>query len=427
MKKTKLLLLIGFFSFVCIQSSFTTEFNSVEFGLNNRTKYFQNIAFVPGNGINVVAVAQLASIWHSSDNGANWRQVKGPSYENPVNESDIPTNDSTLLGVGFVDNQIGFACGGTKNVVSILFYTADGGLTWTDVSSQLPADLLTKGLIGVCPVNESTVYIQGTSGNVIKGSKSGSIWTYTKKASIGTGTADAFGFDFAGSTAFATLQGSKLYKNATIDDDLAVWSQVTYTPGWGTIYLMDVEFADANNGLTVGNLGKILKTADGGTTWTEVSSGVTSNLRRIAYENALNVYVVGQQGTILESLDGGTTWAKATSNTTREIKGVDSKNGQILAVCFHGTILSYPAQVPNALNNVAIAKVAVSPNPALDYLQIKCDKTISGITITDLTGKSVLSVKNYSTSVYVGNLAKGIYFVSIKTNEGNISVKFCKE
>lgn len=430
MKRLNFIFLMGFFSFVCNQSIFATEFNSVEFGLNNRTKHLQNISFVPGVGTNVVAVAQLACIWHSSDNGANWRQVRGPVYANPEAETDIPTNDSTLFGVGFINDQIGFACGGTKDIVSVLFFTSDGGLTWTNVSAQLPADVRTKGLTGICPVDESTAYIYGCKGIMIKASKSGSIWSYTKKALIGgIDTYDAKGMDFAGSNAFVAYQGGKLLWNAAIDSQTA-WTLATITPsspGWGSMLLLDVEFFDANNGLTVGNQGKILKTTDGGATWALVTSGVTSHLFKIAYVNSQRVFVIGRDGTILESTDGGTTWTDATSNTTRAIQSVDAKNGQVLAVCFHGTVLSYPAQTPNALNSVEYAKVSVYPSPALDYLQIECDKTFSGILVSDITGKSVLSWADNFGSLYVGNLSTGIYFVTLQTKEGEIRQKFFKK
>jgi photosystem II stability/assembly factor-like uncharacterized protein len=430
MKRLNFIFLMGVFSLVCSQSIFATEFNSVEFGLNNRSKHLQNISFVPGVGTNVVAVAHLACIWHSSDNGANWRQVRGPVHANPAAEADIPINDSILYGVGFISDQIGFACGGTEDIVSILFNTSDGGLTWTDVSSQLPADVRTRGLTGICPVDETTAYIYGCKGVVIKASKSGSVWSYTKKVSIGTDANDAKGMDFAGTTAFATDQLGLLLRNAAIDDSQSPWTLATITPsspGWGKWLILDVEFFDANNGLTVGNQGKILKTTDGGATWALVTSGVPNNLSKIAYVSSQRVFVSGRDGTILESTDGGTTWTSATSNTVRAINSIDAKNGQVLAVCFHGTVLSNPAQVPNALNSVKSAEVAVYPNPAIDYLQIECDKTISGIRVSDITGKSVLSGSDYSGSLYVGNLSTGIYFVTIQTKEGEIRQKFFKK
>ena len=54
--------------------------------------------------------------------------------------------------------------------------------------------------------------------------------------------------------------------------------------------------------------GTILKTIDGGTTWTTLSSGTTNDLNSVYFTDANTGYAVGDTGTILKTIDGGTTW-----------------------------------------------------------------------------------------------------------------------
>jgi photosystem II stability/assembly factor-like uncharacterized protein len=429
MKKTKLLLLIGVLSFVFIQSTFSTDFRNVEFGTMNRTKYFTGISFVPGSGTSVVAVAQLSCIWYSADNGANWRQVNGQVHPNPVAEADIPTNDSTFNAVRFVNSQIGFACGGKKNIVSILFYTTDGGLTWRDISSQLPEDVKTKGFVGLSVFDESNVYFYGYTGVVVLATKSGSDWTFTKKMQVGNGTGDIYGLSFAGTNSYAALLGAKIYKNPNISDITVAWSQVSGLPA--TFYNTDVKFFDSSNGVAVAN-GSIVKSTDGGATWTPSAFNPTdltlpTRFNKIAYQDAQKVFVCGAGGGILESVDGGSTWTKAISNSTRAINSIDIKNGQVLAVGLHGTIFSYPEQVPSALKSVDMASVTVFPNPVIDKLSIQTNENIKSIEVLGLAGESLFRTSEVMNSVFVGNLAKGIYFVRVKTDKGGFSQKFIKQ
>lgn len=62
-------------------------------------------------------------------------------------------------------------------------------------------------------------------------------------------------------------------------------------------------------GIVVGDSGTILKTTDGGTIWTPISSGTTKNLNSVDFPNADTGFAVGENGIILKTIDGGSTWA----------------------------------------------------------------------------------------------------------------------
>jgi photosystem II stability/assembly factor-like uncharacterized protein len=66
-----------------------------------------------------------------------------------------------------------------------------------------------------------------------------------------------------------------------------------------------VSFVDANTGTAVGNYGTILRTRDGGVTWTPQTSGTTNPLYGVSFMDANTGTVVGGTGTILRTTTGG--------------------------------------------------------------------------------------------------------------------------
>ncbi len=102
-------------------------------------------------------------------------------------------------------------------------------------------------------------------------------------------------------------------------DGGATWTQqVSGT----TNNLTAVSFVDANTGTVVGTFGTILRTTDGGETWnTQVSwTGVT--LIGVTFLDEMTGTVVGQLGTILHTTDGGETWSRLASGTNASLWAV---------------------------------------------------------------------------------------------------------
>lgn len=72
----------------------------------------------------------------------------------------------------------------------------------------------------------------------------------------------------------------------------------------------DTLFLDGLNGWSVGENGEILRTVDGGKTWQNRASGVTTRLTGVRFGDALNGWAVGDGGVVLRTTDGGTTWTR---------------------------------------------------------------------------------------------------------------------
>ena len=75
-------------------------------------------------------------------------------------------------------------------------------------------------------------------------------------------------------------------------------------------------FFDDTLGYAVGQSGTILKTINGGNTWTRLVSGTTATLRGVSFSDATHGVAVGDLGTILRTTNGGTSWVKCTSGLT---------------------------------------------------------------------------------------------------------------
>ena len=70
-----------------------------------------------------------------------------------------------------------------------------------------------------------------------------------------------------------------------------------------------VSFITPVVGWAVGNDGTILKTTNGGTSWTSQSIETSVPLYSVSFTDSDNGTVVGDVGTILRTTDGGTTWS----------------------------------------------------------------------------------------------------------------------
>jgi len=80
----------------------------------------------------------------------------------------------------------------------------------------------------------------------------------------------------------------------------------------------DIKFLDENTGVAVGGnkendaIETIIKTEDGGASWSIISDRMSPCLRSISFIGTSSVFAVGNSGTILKSSDQGDTWTTIT-------------------------------------------------------------------------------------------------------------------
>ncbi|WP_143754216.1 T9SS type A sorting domain-containing protein [Chryseobacterium sp. 52] len=65
-------------------------------------------------------------------------------------------------------------------------------------------------------------------------------------------------------------------------------------------------------------------------------------------------------------------------------------------------------------------KISAAPNPFTDLLTISDISEVKSINVTDVSGKLVKVIEKPSASLYLGDLKEGVYFISLKMNNGSI-------
>ncbi len=108
--------------------------------------------------------------------------------------------------------------------------------------------------------------------------------------------------------------------------------------------LYSVFFTDSNNGYAAGDFGTIIKTTDGGTTWTIYYSGNPIVLRSIFFTDNNTGYIAGQDGStgdlILKTTNAGSTWNKVYSGPAFWLNSIYFPTNNVgYSVGFNGEIL----------------------------------------------------------------------------------------
>ena len=87
------------------------------------------------------------------------------------------------------------------------------------------------------------------------------------------------------------------------------WSNLNPSYQVTPMTLWSVFFLDANTGYIGGRYGTLLKTTNGGTSWTTLNPGVTDDITSVFFTDANTGYAtVGPSGSILKTTNGGVNW-----------------------------------------------------------------------------------------------------------------------
>lgn len=92
----------------------------------------------------------------------------------------------------------------------------------------------------------------------------------------------------------------------------------------------DIHYVDAQTAWAAGDHGTLLRTLDGGTTWTAIDSGTRENLYAVHFIDSSHGWVSGGNGVLLRTDDGGEHWSNQILNNYPHLKDVqflDAQNG----------------------------------------------------------------------------------------------------
>ena len=243
------------------------------------------------------AVNSSGEIYKTTNGGKNWmKQFQSDSY---------------FRSVGFANDSVGWA--GTVDSASILYLTIDGGSTWTEIEN-IP-EPKPKRICGMSVINDSTMYACGAfdgTPRFIKTTDRGKTWT-VKDMYFYVGT--LIDIYFLDSQRGFLVGGNKesFPKNTKpmviyTDDGGNTWKNrfVGKNNGW----CWKIAFPTQQIGyisVEVFDRAYVLKTTNGGFTWTEKEIPDNYDIQGIGFINA-NVGWVGGYGNTSITTDGGNTW-----------------------------------------------------------------------------------------------------------------------
>jgi len=233
-----------------------------------------------------------------------------------------------------------------------IFKSTDDGATWASQTSGHP----TINLQAVLALSATHVVVCGDSCYVLESTNGGSSWSHIYQSCTGvihsivhdsTAAGDSLWFVGANSelllasTSNLVAEGNAGY-NATSDffsvaragaNIIAVGSNgaIGYPAYPNFHYFSDANLAPSDTFfaiyassqilLAIGTNGKIVRSTNGGTSWSQIVSGVTANLYHLdtITGSAGNLIAVGARGIVIRSTDFGQSWTRLDSGARRPV------------------------------------------------------------------------------------------------------------
>ncbi|MEX6502097.1 WD40/YVTN/BNR-like repeat-containing protein [Pseudomonas sp. 25A3E] len=224
------------------------------------------------------AVGHDALILASSDGGATWtKQFEEREREAP------------LLDVWFKDRDNGYAVG----AYGALLETTDGGANWEDVSDRLDNE---DGyhLNAIVAVKDAGLFIVGELGAMFRSADWGQTWEAVQGPYEGS-LFGALGTDEAGNLLAYGLRGH-LFRSSDFGDS---WQRIELnTPSNGPLEfgLADGNLLADGSIVVVGHGGSVLKSSDGGRSFSLFNRADRISLAGITALDNGNLILVGQGG-----------------------------------------------------------------------------------------------------------------------------------
>lgn len=394
---------------------------------NGNNQRFDDVFFLNEN-LGWAANGAYATVYKTSDGGASW-QAQLSEY------STLIPGNSYFRNVEFLNENVGFL--GT--LLNGMYKTADGGATWSFVNNITPSP---QAICGLDAVGTSTVYGCGayyTPAYIIKSVDSGETWQYIDMSAYANALVEVLFVDEnLGYAAGNDSQGGVILK--TTDGGLT-WTSI-YNSNLAGEYVWKLQVLFSNPNAIFGavesvanHLGKVIHSLDNGATWIS-HDAPESIIQAMGFVSETHGWAGGHTTGFYETIDGGATWTPGIGNNLNRIFILNDH----LAYAAGATVYKFSDEVLATTDFKDLPrtplKASIQPNPVKDKLNIRIEFKESdhlNMELYDAAGRLVkdlqkdninaASVKNYT---YDFPYAKGVYYVSIHTNTGRQAIKFVK-
>jgi photosystem II stability/assembly factor-like uncharacterized protein len=374
-------------------------------------------------------------IYKTIDGGDNWIQQKNSA-------------GTYFRAIAFIDNQTGFAGNvGTNYFPGVtdtnpLYKTIDGGNSWSPVTANITGTVPT-GICAIQAVNANVIYAAGRVGGpavMMKSTDGGSNWVGTTLPNTCKMVLDLHfqtpdvGYIFTGTNTNVALSKARILKTT---DGGATWTTV-YTSNRNYEMIWKAWFPSTNVGYaTIQSYDSsasnryIVKTTDGGQTWTELPLSNTG-VREfgIGFINE-NVGWVGCETEAYETQDGGTTWSNVNlGEYANKFSIISNPDGTKTCYAAGLNVSKYTTSNLNIdYSPVSRKELLIYPNPAPSgsYVSISLEKIPNKVIKAELISVDGKLTSLLFNSYFVGTSESPFQYKLPNVTTGNYIIQFTDE
>lgn len=279
--------------------------------------------------------------------GVEWNSFDGVllSTENGGTTWDIRIFDSTyntykINQVFFIDPNIGFlTCYNGK-----IFKTINGGTDWEYFDTEL-----SFSFNSICFLDSNTGWIGGWNqssggeddGVILKTIDGGNHWAIASYCPY-----SVLSISFANQSSGYAVGYDGILKTS---DGGQTWSSVYSTGGFYSVFCQSADTATV-----IGSNGLIINTYDGGTSWDTIPSGTNNHLFCLFTGNEDAKFIVGEYGTVLKKNSNEDIWMPLSHGILKDLSTIrftDESNGYCL-VSEDGFLKTTDAGLTWSYNNI---------------------------------------------------------------------------
>lgn len=423
--KLSICLCLFFYLNVSAQATWQPLANIVS---NTNNQRFDDVFFINDN-IGWAANGFYARVYKTINGGETWIEQ--------LNETQLGKN-YYFRNIEFLNENIGFL--GTLN--GDFFKTNDGGQTWNIVTNISPNP---TAICGLDVVGNSTIYGCGAyfmPAHIIKSTDSGDTWQFIDMSAYANALVEIYFLtEDIGFVSGRNDTGATILK--TTDGGLT-WTEL-YNSNIAGEYFWKLQVLESNTNVIFGsissvnpNLGKLVKSIDGGVTWMSYDAPET-DIQAVGFINENQGWMGGHTTGFYETLNGGETWTNLNiGNNLNRIFIINSTLAYASGTSlykFTEETLGTEIVVESGRTSLGIT---LKNNPAEFYLEFDIafdsnDNLL--IELYDLNGKFIRQLardqiqtkteKNYKFPVE--DLPSGLYIINFHNNTGRESLKFVKK
>ncbi len=283
--------------------------NSWAYQTSGIEAYFMDVDFINANVGYIVGNA--GNILKTTNGGETW----------------IPSllGSTTIYKVHYVTESLIFL-GSASATTGRLLRSTNGGTTWDDISANITG--LDGTVRGIHFIDSNTGWISNSTGKIYKTTDGGT--TGAINYNIGSTTAAIYEVKFIDAdNGYAVTTAGRVIKTTNGGTNWGL-TQTSATGNLFSLGILGINSDDVTPLLAGGDFGTIVLSLDDGVTWQTISSSVTTQiLYRVSFPTETTGYAVGGSitsgnsfGDVLKTTNGGETWTKLAFNPGYRIYSV---------------------------------------------------------------------------------------------------------